>query len=128
MRTRCESGSVRRPCGGRVDGIEEGTRRRGDRERRLVDAAELVGAGMDVDQRLPGLRHVEQRVAGSHRFAEPLAEDEQHVGIAHTGNQQRVAANADVACIVLMAMIEEILVAKRAWPNASPAWLNRDTV
>ena len=89
-----------------VDPIEEGAGRRGDRERRLVDAAELVGAGMDVDQRLPGLRHVEQRVAGRDRFAEPLAEDEQHVGIAHTGNQQRVATDADVARVVRMTMIE----------------------
>ena len=37
----------------------------------LVDAPELLGAGMHVHERLPRLRHVEQRVAGRRHLAEP---------------------------------------------------------
>ena len=47
-----------------------------DREVGLVHAAELVRIGMDVDERLPRPRRLEQRVAPRRNLAEPAADRE----------------------------------------------------
>ena len=54
-----------------------------------VDQAQLLGAGMDVDQGLPRLGHVDQRVAAARRLAQPRADQQQEVGVAHPLAERR---------------------------------------
>ena len=56
----------------------------------LVDAAELVGVGVHVDQRLARSRRLEQRVLPGRDLAEARAEREQQVGRAHAPGELRV--------------------------------------
>ena len=64
----------------------ERARRRGefrhagiDQQVGLIDAPELFGAGVHVDELLLRPRHVDQRVVDRRPFAEPRADDEQQV-------------------------------------------------
>ena len=56
----------------------------------LVDAAELVRVGVDVDQRLLRARRLEQRVLLRRDLAEARAEREQDVRLAHARGELRV--------------------------------------
>ena len=53
-----------------------------DREVGRVDAAQLLGAGMDVHQRLARHRRLEQRVAAGRHLAEARPDREDQVGLA----------------------------------------------
>ena len=55
-----------------------------DREVGLEDAPELLGVGMDVDERLRGPRGLERRIAACRDVAESRADDEQQVGVAES--------------------------------------------
>ena len=55
---------------------------------------------MHVDQRLLRRRHLQQRVARRRHLAQPLADHQQHVGVAHARRELRVDADADVAGVV----------------------------
>src|SRR6185437_2291341 len=90
-------------------GRSELLRPREDRQRRPVDAPELLGAGMDVHERLL----VDQRVAGRRHLAEPRPDDEQQVGVADALRELRVDAYADVARVARRVVVDRILAAER---------------
>ncbi len=69
---------------------------------------------MHVHETLPGLRRLEQRVAGRRHLAQPLAHDEQHVGLADARGELGAHADAGVACVVGVAVVEQILIAEGA--------------
>jgi hypothetical protein len=83
-----------------------------DRQRRLIDAAQLLGAGMDVDQRLLGNRHLEQRVAAGRHLAQAGADHQQDVGLLHARGQGRIGADADMAGIVPVRVVHQVLAAE----------------
>jgi hypothetical protein len=85
-----------------------------DRQRRLVDPAEFLGARMNVHERLLGDRDVEQRVAGSRHLAKAGADDDQQVGVLHPRGELGIDADTDVARIIRMAVVEQVLAAERA--------------
>ena len=93
---------------------KEGAWGRCYRERRLVDATELVGARVHMNQALLRCRRLEQRVTGCRDLSQPLTDDEQHVRSADARSKPRVDADADIAGIVGVAVVEEILVAECA--------------
>ncbi len=66
-------------------GGDELRRARVDRERRLEHPAELLGIGVDVDQRLARTGRGDQLVGAGRRLVEPRAEREQQVGIRARG-------------------------------------------
>ncbi|OIQ79966.1 hypothetical protein GALL_382800 [mine drainage metagenome] len=113
-RRACPVGPARR-CGRHR---QRGQRLRGgrsvgfDRQRRPVHAAEFGRVGVDVDQRLPRLRCVDQGVAGAADFAQPRTEHQQQVGVAHALQQGRRSAEAELADVVLAAVVEQVLAAK----------------
>ena len=72
-----------------------------DRQIGVIDAAELVRVGMDVDERLAGMVGRDQRVAVGGRFAEARADGEDQVGVADALLQLRVGAVAELAGIDL---------------------------
>src|SRR5690348_13367436 len=90
----------------------EGPRASVDSQGRLIDAAKLAWIGMDMHQRLPWMRHRDQAVAGGRRFAEPAADRDQHVGVAHARGQARIGGDAEIAGKTRMAIVEPVLPAK----------------
>ena len=80
----------------------------------LIDAAEFLGAGMDMDR--GWLRHgnVEQRIAAGGHLAHARADDEQQIGLRDALRQLRIDADADVAGIVGMQIVDDVLAAERA--------------
>ena len=80
---------------------------------------------MHVDQRLTRPRDVEQRVARGRHLAQPLADDEEHVRLAHARGERRVDADADVAGVVRVAMVEQVLPAESATDRPAPALRQR---
>src|SRR3989440_9000910 len=100
-----------------VKGRERGTERRDarfDGERRLIRPSKLIRAGMHMDQRLFGAWRLYQRVAAGHHLAEALSDNKQHIGFAHAAAELRIDADADIASVVRMAVIEEVLIAECA--------------
>ena len=84
-----------------------------DRQRRLVDAAQLLGAGMDMHQLLLGHRQVEQRVAAGRRLAEARPDGDDEIAGLEALAQRRADADAEIAGIVGMTVVEQVLVAER---------------
>ena len=110
-------GPRRPPRGARVSAVSAARNvagRRRDRERGLVDAAQLLGTGMDVDQRLRGHGRREQRIARRRHLAQPLADHEQHVGVANARGELRIDADPDVAGVERVPVVEQVLVAESA--------------
>ena len=67
---------------------------------------------MHVNQRLSGLRHLQQSVTACHHLAQTLAKDDQHVGIANTRGKTWIDADACVARVIRVIIVEEILMTK----------------
>ena len=88
-------------------------RRRVDRQMRMIDAAELLGAGMHMHERLPRARNVEQRIALRGDFAEPAADQHDQVGRLDAREQLRIDAEADVAGVARMQRIDQMGAAER---------------
>ena len=84
-----------------------------DRQIGVIDAAELVGVGVDVDERLAGMVGRDQRVAVGRRFAEPRADGEDQIGVADALLQLGVGAVAELAGIDLAAVADRVLAAER---------------
>ena len=91
----------------------EGAHAGEDREVRRVDEADLLGAGMDVDQRLAGLGHIDQRVAAARGLAQAGADQQQQVGLADPVAERRGDRDADVAGIAAVRVVEVVLAAER---------------
>ena len=88
-------------------GGREGGRRRMDREMRLVDAAELLGARMHVHEGHLRARNVEQRVALRRHLAEPAADQQHEVGLLDARDQLRVRPDAEIARVAGMQRVEQ---------------------
>ena len=107
------------PCGS-VDGGhggQHGARLRHaavDHQFGLVNAAQLFGVRMDVHQALARHGCVEQRVAARRHFAEAWADGDDQVGIFHARGQFRVDADADIADVVRVGIVEQVLEAEGA--------------
>ncbi len=105
---------------GSVERLELGERlgergpRRDDRERRLVDPAELVGIGMDVDQHAPDARRDDRREAAGLDVAEPGPDDEEDVGVAQAVAQRRIGAEAEMARVAGRLVVHVVLAAPRS--------------
>ncbi len=78
----------------------------------MIDPAELVGVGVDVDERLAGMVGRDQSIAVGGRLAEPRADGEDQVGVADALLQLRVGAVAELAGIDLAAVADRVLAAE----------------
>ncbi len=86
-----------------------------------VDAAEFFGAGVQVNQLLGGARRSEELVAAGGHFAEADAEGEDEIRRTDAGGELRVDADADVAGVERVAIVEGVLKAKGAADGEAPA-------
>ena len=68
-----------------------------DRQRGLEDATKLLRARMDVDERLPGKRRLDERVAAGRHLTEPRSDDEQQIGLGDPLRQLRIDPDTNVA-------------------------------
>ena len=80
---------------------------------RLIDAPELLGAGMHVHERLPRFWHVEKRVTGGRHLAEARTDHQQQIGTSDTLGQGRVDADADVARVTGRGVVDRVLPTER---------------
>ena len=80
---------------------------------RTVDAAELLGARMHMHERRLRARNVEQRVALRRQLAEPPADDDDEIGGFDARQQFRIGADAEVAGVTGMGLVEQRAAAER---------------
>ena len=106
----CDCVDRRRP----VHCSEKRSRCRRDCNRGLIDTTELLASRMYVNQPLPRLGDFQQCVARGRDLAKPFADHEQYIGIADSSRELRIDPDPDVAGIVRMAVVEEVLAAKCA--------------
>ena len=85
-----------------------------DHQLRLIHAAKFFGTRVYMDQRLRRHRCVEQRIARGRHLAQPRPDRENQIRILDALCKFRVDADAHVAYVVRMAVIEKILITKRA--------------
>ncbi len=74
-------------------------RRTDDTERRLIDLAQLLRVGEDVDQGLFRLRDIDQGIGGGRHLGHARADQDQQVGVPDTLCQFRVLAEAQITGI-----------------------------
>ena len=79
------------------------------RQRRLVDAAELAGIGVDVDERLRRDRRGGQRVALRLDLGQPRADRHQQVAVADPLRELRADADPDVAGVARAQVVDDVL-------------------
>ena len=92
----------------------EGGRAGVDGQRRPVEATEFFSARMNMDQRLGGLGDVDQRIAGGLLLAHAPADEHEQVRLPDAIGKRRIDADADIAGIIRMLVIEQALAAPRA--------------
>jgi hypothetical protein len=85
-----------------------------DHQLRLIDAAQFLGIRVHVDQALGRHWRGQQRVAAGGHLAEARADGQDHIGFAHARRQFRIDADADVADVVGMCIVQQILEAEGA--------------
>ena len=64
-----------------------------------------------MDERLRRIRHAEQRVARRRDLAQPVADHEQDVGVAHALREPGVGAEGEVADVGVRAVVDVVLAA-----------------
>ena len=74
---------------------------------RAVDAAELLGARMDMHELRARPRNIDQRVALRGNFAEPAADQQDEIGVLDARDQLGIGADAEVAGVAGMQRIEQ---------------------
>ena len=77
---------------------------------------------MDVHEALLRPRRLQQRIAAGRHLAEPGADGEDQIGFADAPRQLRIDADADIARIERMVVVEQVLEAKRAADRELPAF------
>ena len=87
-----------------------------------IHATQLFGAGVDVNQLLLRPRRFDQRVAAGRHLAQARADREDQVGIDDALGELRIDADAHVAGVVRMAVVEQVLEAKRTAHRQIPAF------
>src|SRR5579883_330029 len=110
---------LRRP-NRRANGSERGggarkrPRARIDGERRLIDAAQLLGIRMNMHEPLLWRGNVEKRVAAGRHLAEPRPQRDHEIAFLNAPGKRRIDADADVAGIAGMRVVEAVLAAEAA--------------
>ncbi len=69
---------------------------------------------MDVDERLPRPRRLEQRVAPRRDLAEPTADREHEVGVAKARGESLVHRDPEHADVARRAVVDEVLATEGA--------------
>ena len=87
-------------------------RRRVDGERRVIDAAEFLGARMHMHQLHLRLGNIEQRVALRRHLAQAPADQQHQIGALHARQQFRIGPDAHIAGVTGMQPVEQILAAE----------------
>ena len=64
-----------------------------------------------MDERLRRVRHVEERVARRRDLAQPVADHEQHVGVAHALSEPRIGSQREMADVGVGAVVDVVLAA-----------------
>ena len=95
-------------------GGRHGARIRVDGQPWLVHAAELLGVGMHVHQRLLRTRHLEERIAAGRHFSQAGAEHEQQIGLADTPRESGVDPQSEIPGEQRMLVVEIVLAAERS--------------
>ena len=80
----------------------------------MINTAELVRVGMDMDERLPGMIGRDQSVAVCGRLAEPRADGKNQVGLADALLQLGVRPVAELAGIDLARVADGVLTSERS--------------
>ena len=92
-----------------MDALERGAefrRRRNDRQRGMIIAADLMGVGVDVDEALTGRWNVEQRIALGGRLRHAAADEHDEVGPLDPRLELRIGGEADLAGIIVVFPVE----------------------
>jgi hypothetical protein len=84
-----------------------------DHEIGLINAAQLFRARVHVHELLRGHRRIDHAVSAGGHLAEPCAETDHEVRCFDPGRESGIDAYADVARVVRMCVVEEVLEAKR---------------
>ncbi len=91
-----------------------------DRQLGLVHPAQVRRIGMDMHQPLARPRRLEQRIAVGRDIAEPRAEGHDQICTAHAFGQPRIDAQAQMADVVRIAIVEHVLTAEGAGHRQIP--------
>ena len=78
----------------------------------MIDAAELVWVGVDVDKRLAGMVGRDERVAVGGRLAEARADGEDQVGLADALLELGIRPVAELAGIDPASVADRVLAAE----------------
>ena len=80
----------------------------------LVDTAEFLGAAMHVNQLLSWPRHLQQRVAAGGHLTQANTQRDDQIGFTHARSELGVDADAHVAGVLRMSVVEGVLEAECA--------------
>ena len=122
-----DGGALRGPDG-RGRRLEAGERCRQFRHARIdgqvrgIDAAQLLGARVDVHERLSRRRHLEKGVAARRHFAESRPENEGEVRFPYPLRKFGIDADSDVTSIKRMGVVEEVLETEGAGDGKLPGF------
>jgi hypothetical protein len=86
----------------------------------LVDGAELVGVGMDVDEALLGDRCAHEGVAGGGDLPQAPADGQEDVGLADAARERRIHGQPDVPGVGARGVVDVVLAAKRGGHRHAP--------
>ena len=75
-----------------------------------------------MDQRLVGVGALQQRIVRGGHFADAAADQQHQVGLLDAGGELRVDADADIAGVVRVQMIEQHLAAEGAADRQRPGF------
>ncbi len=96
-----------------------------DQQLALVDPAELLVARVHVHELLLRPRRLDERVGAGRHLAQARADHEQQIRAAHALGELGVDADADVADVMAVAVVEQVLEAERAGDREARAFRER---
>src|SRR4029077_6283876 len=96
-----------------------------DQQLALVDPAELLGARVHVHELLLRPRRLDERISAGGHLPETRADHEEQIRAADALGELRVDADADVADVMAMAVVEQVLKAERAGDREARAFRER---
>ena len=91
----------------------------------MIDAADLVGVGMDVDEPLARRGDAEQRVALRRRLRHAAADQQHEIGRFDPRLELRIDGDADLAGEIGMVAVDDARAAERAATGRSKRSANR---
>ena len=88
----------------------------------LIDAIEFVGRRVDMHQRLLRIGNGEARIAIGRHLAEARADDDEQITVFNALHQLGIGADAQIAAIIRMAIVQPVLGAERRADRQVPAF------